>query len=139
MSVSADYGIRVEWGDCDPAGIVFYPNYFRWLDAAAHHLFRTRLGDPAELLDRFGVIGWPLLELHTSFQQASRAGDDLIVHSQVDSAEGKTMKLQHTILNAGVVAVEGVETRAWCVRDPEKAAGLRAAQIPAEILARLSQ
>ena len=22
--------IRIEWGDCDPAGIVFYPRYFEW-------------------------------------------------------------------------------------------------------------
>lgn len=25
--------IRIEWGDCDPAGIVFYPRYFEWFDA----------------------------------------------------------------------------------------------------------
>jgi len=25
----------VEFGDCDPAQIVFYPNYFRWMDAAS--------------------------------------------------------------------------------------------------------
>lgn len=24
--------IVVEWGDCNPAGIVFYPNYFRWFN-----------------------------------------------------------------------------------------------------------
>ncbi len=31
--------ITVEWGDCDPAGIVFYPNYFRWFNQGAHALF----------------------------------------------------------------------------------------------------
>ena len=25
----------VEWGDCDPAGIIFYPTYYRWMDAAS--------------------------------------------------------------------------------------------------------
>ena len=29
----------VEWGDCDPAGIIFYPTYYRWMDAASWHLF----------------------------------------------------------------------------------------------------
>jgi acyl-CoA thioesterase FadM len=24
--------ILVAWGDCDPAGIVYYPNYFHWFD-----------------------------------------------------------------------------------------------------------
>ena len=31
--------IRIQWGDCDPAGIVFYPNFFRWMDAATWHFF----------------------------------------------------------------------------------------------------
>ena len=29
----------VEFGDCDPAQIVFYPNFFRWMDAASLHFF----------------------------------------------------------------------------------------------------
>ena len=24
--------LRIEWGDCDPAGIVFYPRYFAMFD-----------------------------------------------------------------------------------------------------------
>ena len=31
--------IRVQWGDCDPAGIVFYPRYFEWFDACTILLF----------------------------------------------------------------------------------------------------
>ena len=26
----------VEWGDCDPAGIIFYPTYYRWMDAVSY-------------------------------------------------------------------------------------------------------
>ena len=36
----------VEFGDCDPAGIVFYPNYLRWMDAASLHFFRA-MGVPS--------------------------------------------------------------------------------------------
>ena len=25
--------VRIEWGQCDPAGIVFYPRYFEIFDA----------------------------------------------------------------------------------------------------------
>jgi len=32
-------GCRIEFGDCDPAGIVFYPNFQRWMDAASLHFF----------------------------------------------------------------------------------------------------
>ena len=33
--------VRIEWGDCDPAGIVFYPRYFAMFDASTHALFEA--------------------------------------------------------------------------------------------------
>ena len=38
--------VRVQWGDCDPAGIVFYPRYFEWFDACTILLFEK--GDGPE-------------------------------------------------------------------------------------------
>ena len=32
---------RVEFADCDSAGIVFYPNYYVWFDRAAERLFMS--------------------------------------------------------------------------------------------------
>ena len=36
--------IKISWGHCDPAKIVFYPNYFIWFDQSAHLLF-DKAGD----------------------------------------------------------------------------------------------
>ena len=36
--------VRIEWGDCDPAGIIFYPRYFEIFDASTTLLFERRLG-----------------------------------------------------------------------------------------------
>ena len=27
---------QIGWGDLDPAGIVYYPRYYEWIDAAGH-------------------------------------------------------------------------------------------------------
>src|ERR1017187_5514616 len=35
--------VRIEWGDCDPAGIVFYPRYFEIFDASTSALFERAL------------------------------------------------------------------------------------------------
>ena len=35
---------RIEWGDCDPAGIVFYPRYFAMFDSCTTGLFSQALG-----------------------------------------------------------------------------------------------
>ena len=39
MSKEVIYTYRVEFGDCDPARIVWFPNFFRWIDAASRHFF----------------------------------------------------------------------------------------------------
>ena len=39
MPLTSRYEIMVEWGDCDPAGIVYYPSYFKWCDQATYRLF----------------------------------------------------------------------------------------------------
>ena len=35
--------LAIEWGDCDPAGIVFYPRYFAMFDASTASLFQRAL------------------------------------------------------------------------------------------------
>ena len=35
---------RIEWGDCDPAGIVFYPRYFAMFDSCTTAMFSQALG-----------------------------------------------------------------------------------------------
>ena len=39
MSKIITHSVNVEFGDCDPAAIVWFPNFFRWIDAASRHFF----------------------------------------------------------------------------------------------------
>ena len=50
--------VRIEWGDCDPAGIIFYPTYFRIFDNATAALFESALGmlPPSTVLAVYGII-----------------------------------------------------------------------------------
>ena len=47
--------IRIEWGDCDPAGIVFYPRYLEWFDACTLALFQAAGFLKGDLVSRQGV------------------------------------------------------------------------------------
>ena len=54
--------VRIEWGDCDPAGIIFFPNYFRIFDHSTAMLFETVLGmTKFEMFKKLQVTGWPLV------------------------------------------------------------------------------
>ena len=52
--------LRIEWGDCDPAGIIFYPRYFEIFDASTAHLLEAALSRAALLpsRDRLLLLDW---------------------------------------------------------------------------------
>ena len=76
--------IRVQWGDCDPAGIVFYPRYFEWFDAGTILLFEKATGMiKSRMLETYGGAGLALLEARAAFKVASRYGEDIEIKSEV--------------------------------------------------------
>jgi 4-hydroxybenzoyl-CoA thioesterase len=129
--------IRVDWGDCDPAGIVFYPNYFRWFDANTTALFETAGLSMPELYRAHGLVGFPILDTGAKFLGASRFGDALEAESRVGEWTEKTLKVEHRFLRAGTVLVEGYELRVCAVPHPENASRIKAAPIPAIVRERL--
>ena len=66
--------IPVEFRDCDPAGIVFYPRYFEMANSVVEHFFAAELGLPFA-----GVIaggnGVPTARIAAEFLRPSRLGD----------------------------------------------------------------
>jgi 4-hydroxybenzoyl-CoA thioesterase len=118
--------IRIEWGDCDPLGIVYFPRYFQFFDACTAALFE-RAGLPKrEMLMTYGIGGIPIVDMRARFLIPSRFGDDVIVESSVTEWRNSSFKVHHRLLKDDVLAVECLETRVWVARsdtDPEKIKG----------------
>src|SRR5665213_2189389 len=87
--------IRVEWGHCDPAEIVYYPNYFAWFDACTTHLFESVGLTAKRFFKDFGVRGYPLLEASAKFHVASAFGDEIDTATTVSAWRPKTFTLSH--------------------------------------------
>lgn len=134
MTVSL-YTVRVEWGDCDPARIVYYPNFFRWFDQATRNLFEANELGWAALFDRYGTRGMPLVDAKAQFRRPARFGDTLEIETRVARWGTRSFELVHTIRIQGETAVEGRETRIWGVDDPDRPEALKAGVIPAEVKA----
>jgi 4-hydroxybenzoyl-CoA thioesterase len=128
--------IRVQWGDCDPAGIVFYPRYFEWFDASTILLFEKATGlIKKTMLEKYQGAGIALLEARAVFKIASHYGEDLEIESTVSEFRRSSFFVQHKVTKAGALALEGFETRLWTVRDAADADKLKSAPMPAEIRA----
>ncbi len=76
--------VRIEWADCDPAGIVFYPRYFEIFDASTAALFERALGMTMfQMFKTFEFAGYPLARTRARFIRPTRYGDDVTVETTV--------------------------------------------------------
>ena len=91
--------VHIGWGHCDPAKIVFYPNYFIWFDQSAHHLFDKAGANMGDLMDQFGVLGLPIVDAHAEFLYPSKYGDVIEVNSWISEWREKTLVATHEIYN----------------------------------------
>lgn len=128
--------VRIEWGDCDPAQIVFYPRYFAMFDGATQELFRAALGVPKiEWVKTYGIIGIPMVDTRAKFIVPSRYGDDIVIESRVARFGGSSFDIEHRVMRGPVLAIEGFETRVWAGPDPANPGAIKGTKIPAEVKA----
>jgi 4-hydroxybenzoyl-CoA thioesterase len=128
--------VQVHFGDCDPAGIVFFPNFARWMDQASLNFF-VRCGVPPwhELVKTRGIVGTPVLEIHTKFSKPATYGETIEVHTTVESWAAKTFVHRHVVKRGDLVLCEGTEVRAFVVREPGPPERLKAIPVPDDIRA----
>ena len=79
MPLSSQHQITVEWGDCDPAGIVYYPSYFKWFDQATYRLFLQAGLRRDDITSGQWKEGTPLVAAECSFKRASQTGEKLVI------------------------------------------------------------
>jgi len=108
----------VEFGDCDPAQIVFYPNFLKWIDSAARHFF-VAAGVPSwsEMEAKTGIIGTPLVEVSVRFVRPATYGDEIAVESWIDEWRARSFVMKHIIRRGDDVLVEGTEIRVFARRN----------------------
>ncbi len=130
--------IRIEWGDCDPAAITFYPNYFRWFDQGTWRLFEAAGFCPGDLVRDRGVF-LPLVDAGAKFRRPGHMGDDLVQESWVAEWREKMFLVKHVVRCGDEVLLEGSELRAWVVKHPEDPRRFQPQPIPPEVRAALGE
>jgi len=131
--------VRIEWGDCDPAGIVYYPRYFAIFDACTSALIERALGmTKHDYLKAYEFSGHPLVNAHSRFIIPTRFGDDVTIESTVAAFRRSSFDVRHRLLKNGALAVEGLETRVWVQGDATKGT-MKSAPLPQVVIDLLSK
>jgi 4-hydroxybenzoyl-CoA thioesterase len=128
------YTVNVEFGDCDPAKIVWFPNFFRWIDAASRNFF-IQCGVPTwtQTEAERGIIGTPIVDTKAKFIAAATYGDTLYIHASIPEWRAKSFVQRYRVTRDGETIMECEEVRIFAGR--RDGGGIRALPIPEDIRA----
>ncbi|MGD1884561.1 MAG: acyl-CoA thioesterase [Paracoccaceae bacterium] len=115
--------IQVSFGDCDPAGIVWYPRLLGWMDHTFHAELRQH-GGHAAICSAVGAVGLGVVDVNASFRRPVRDGDLLLMDIQWEEWSPRSFRLCYVACMGEQPAFEGQETRA--VFDIDKDGKIRA-------------
>jgi YbgC/YbaW family acyl-CoA thioester hydrolase len=133
--VVGSFACQVQWGDCDPAGIIFYPTYFRWMDSACWALFAS-VGYDAKRM-RAEHLAMPLVSADCQFLYPAEQGDRCEVRSSIVRFGGRSFVVAHEVQRAdGMALAKGTETRVWGKFEAGPGTRLRGVAMPEDLKAR---
>ena len=111
-SIVGRFPSEVYWGDCDPAGIIFYPTYFRWMDAATWAFMASIGYSPKRMREEH--LSMPLIGAECKFVAPAQHGDRCEVRSRISRFGGASFVVAHEIARGdGTRLAHGTETRVW--------------------------
>jgi 4-hydroxybenzoyl-CoA thioesterase len=129
--------ITIDWGHCDPAGLVLSSRVFEYFDTSSWALFQAALGvRPSDIAATFDIMGIPLVDARARVNIPLRFGDAIEVLSNIGAFRRSSFNIEHRLLRDGAIAVEGSETRVWAAVDKDDPAKLKARPIPAAVMER---
>jgi 4-hydroxybenzoyl-CoA thioesterase len=129
--------LTIEWGHCDPAGIVFNPRFFELFDASSWMLFEAALGvKQQDLAATYDIVGIALVDAKANFLKPAKFGDKVEIVSRVAEFRRSSFDVEHTLSVGSEVAVEATETRVWAVRDKTDGDKIKTTAIPKDVIAR---
>ncbi|HCO56184.1 MAG TPA: acyl-CoA thioesterase [Pelagibacterium sp.] len=130
--------VEIQFGDCDPAGIVYYPNYFRFFDNATAALLSAAFKmHKRHWIAHHGIVGIPMVDTGAKFSRPSRFGDVVEIRSEITDLGRSSFGVRHSLFNEGEIAIEAHEKRVWVGRDPQDSEKIISLPIPDDVRAAL--
>lgn len=127
--------VTVRFGDCDPAGIVFYPRYFEMFNNLVEEWCASGLGMSFRELVMERELGLPAVSIQTDFLATSTLGDILTTQLSVLKVGNSSLTLLIRLRGPG--GDERVRARLVVVlMDLKKACAMR---IPDTMRERIAQ
>ncbi|MGC1429274.1 MAG: thioesterase family protein [Albidovulum sp.] len=115
MSFTRD--IPVEFGHCDPAGIVFYPRYFEMLNSVVEAFFAQALGHSFKQIHLEEGCAVPTAHLEADFHAPSRLGDILTFTLAIQRVGGSSATFVARVTSGSEHRLTARQVIVWTGRD----------------------
>jgi 4-hydroxybenzoyl-CoA thioesterase len=104
MSAVFDMPVRIRFSHCDPAGIVFFPQYLVMTNALVEDWFTERLRIDYTRMIAQRRVGLPIVKLDCEFSRPSRMGETVTLSLSVSAIGRRSISIE-------IVGQCGDETR----------------------------
>ena len=128
--------VQIQWGDCDPANIVYYPRYFAMFDDSTSIMFEAAGFSKQDIIHKYGLVGIPMVDTRAKFHIPSTHGDWIRIESRIESFKRSSFEVIHNVFKGEALAIEAFETRVLVGKHPDDPAKLKSAPMPPEIIER---
>src|SRR5579872_2353635 len=128
--------VQIQWGDCDPANIVFYPRYFEMFDDSTSIMFETAGFSKQDIVKKYGLVGIPIVGTGAKFYISCTHGDRITIESRIESFKRSSFEVTHKVFKGGELAIEAFETRVLVGHHPDDPDRLKSAPLPEEMVAK---
>ncbi len=132
--------VEVRFGDCDPAGIVYFPRFFHLFHEAMETWFSAGLGLSYADLIVARKLGFPAVHSEADFKVPCALGDSIAVELRVARLGRSSIGLEYVVRgDAGDVRLTGASTCVVMDLDPGSPGFRRAVVIPDDLRARIER
>ena len=133
--------VDVSWGDCDPAGLVYFPRFFEKFHDAMERWFGDALGQPYDALIMGRKLGLPSVHTEADFLAPCRFGERLVVELRVARLGRSSIELVYRVWREGddpqALRLRGRTVCALMDLDPTRPTHGRAVPWPDDLRARI--
>jgi 4-hydroxybenzoyl-CoA thioesterase len=116
--------IRVRFGDCDPAGLVYYPVIFHYCHVAMEEFIEARYGMPYARLMKDYRLGFPTVNVQAEFLAPLVYGDEVEVLLLVGRVGRSSVTFEYLLFRAsdGTLCARSTQVHAAMNLDTRRAA-----------------
>lgn len=90
--------VRVRYADTDQMAVVYYANYFVWLETARTEFLRSK-GIDYRNIEKEKKLSLPVLEAYCKYKAPARYDDIILIRTKASRVKSSTLRFDYSLLN----------------------------------------